>query len=196
MTLLRVVTGDAGPVLRTQRTYLRAPIMSDHAAWAELRAASRDFLKPWEPTWADDDLTRAAFRRRIKRYQRETREDTGYPFFLFRATDGQIIGGATLSNIRRGVSQCCSLGYWMGAEHAGHGYMTEAVRALIPFVFNELRLHRLEAASMPHNARSIALLESAGFVREGMARRYLLIDGRWQDHILFGMVADDAGRPR
>lgn len=190
MTLLRVVVGDTGPVLRGERVILRHPAMSDHAAWAELRAESRAFLTPWEPTWPVDDLTRAAFRRRIKRYHRDLREDAGVAFFVFR-DDHELIGGLTLSGIRRGVTQSCSLGYWMGARHAGRGYMSEAVRVVIPYVFDDLRLHRLEAASMPSNTRSVRLLEKAGFTREGFARRYLLINGQWQDHLLFALLADD-----
>ncbi|HUG60296.1 MAG TPA: GNAT family N-acetyltransferase, partial [Methylomirabilota bacterium] len=185
MTLLRVVVGDTGPVLRGARVVLRLPTMADHAAWAEIRADSREFLRPWEPSWPSDDLTRAAFRRRIKRYHRDVREDTGAPFFVYRASDDRLIGGLTLTAIRRGVAQACSLGYWMGVHYASQGYMSDAVRTVIPHVFGEMRLHRLEAASMPTNTRSISLLENAGFTREGFARRYLLIDGKWQDHVLF-----------
>jgi ribosomal-protein-alanine N-acetyltransferase len=191
MTLLRVVVGDTGPVLRGERVVLRYPSMADFPAWAELRSESRDFLKPWEPSWPVDDLTRAAFRRRVKRYQRDVREDSGAPFFVFRAADDRLLGGLTLTAIRRGVSQSCSLGYWMGERHAGKGFMSDAVRTILVHAYDDLRLHRVEAASMPGNTRSIALLEKVGFTREGFARRYLLIDGRWQDHILYAMLADD-----
>lgn len=192
MALFRAVTGDPGPVLTGRRLTLRVPQTSDWFAWASLREESRRFLAPWEPTWPVDDLTRAAFKRRVKRYHREVRDDVGLPLFLFRIEDEQILGGLTLSNIRRGVTQSCSLGYWMGERFAGHGYMSEAVRLVIPHVFGTMKLHRLEAATMPNNARSIRLLEKAGFGREGFARQYLLIDGRWQDHILFALIAADA----
>jgi ribosomal-protein-alanine N-acetyltransferase len=165
--------------------------MADYSNWAEIRDESRGFLRPWEPTWPIDDLTRPAFRRRIKRYQREMQEDAGYPFFVFRNDNDRLIGGVTLSHVRRGVTQSCALGYWMGERYAGQGFMSEAVGAVIPFVFDNLKLHRLEAASMPANTRSIRLLENVGFTREGFARRYLLIDGRWQDHVLFAMLGDD-----
>jgi ribosomal-protein-alanine N-acetyltransferase len=190
MTLLRVVVGDTGPLLRGERVTLRHPAMTDYQAWSDLRSASRAFLTPWEPSWPADDLTRSAYKRRIKRYQRDLREDLGAAFFVFRG-DADLIGGLTLSGIRRGVTQSCSLGYWMGARFAGQGYMSDAVRTVIPFVFDELRLHRLEAASMPSNTRSVTLLEKVGFSREGFARRYLLINGQWQDHLLFAMLADD-----
>jgi ribosomal-protein-alanine N-acetyltransferase len=96
----------------------------------------------------------------------------------------------TLANIRRGVAQAGSLGYWMGRPFARCGYMTAAVRAVIPFAFATLRLHRLEAACIPTNVGSIRLLENTGFVREGYARDYLCINGIWQDHLLYGRLKD------
>jgi ribosomal-protein-alanine N-acetyltransferase len=172
--------------------FLRPPLAQDYAPWAALRAESRDFLQPWEPLWARDELTRGAFRRRLRRYAREQREDRAYPFFLFRESDGQLLGGATLSNVRRGVAMACTLGYWMGAPHAGKGYMSAAVSLLLPFAFGELRLNRVEAACLPTNSASRRLLENAGFEREGYARRYLRIAGEWQDHVLYARVAGDA----
>jgi [ribosomal protein S5]-alanine N-acetyltransferase len=171
---------------------LRTPQMTDYSAWATLRELSRDFLTPWEPTWPADDLTRSAFRRRIKRYSEDLRADLGYAFLIFRKSDDELIGGLTLANIRRGVAQSASLGYWMGQPHARHGYMTAAVRAVIPFAFTTLRLHRLEAACIPTNIGSIRLLENTGFVREGYAREYLCINGVWQDHLLYARLQDSA----
>ena len=192
MEFLRsVVPFQPAPMIATERVVLRAPSMTDYNAWSELRGASRDFLKPWEPLWPIDDLSKPAFRRRLRRNQREINEATGYPFLVFRTEDVALVGGLTLSHVVRGVTQSCSLGYWMGQPFAGRGLMTAAVKAVIPFVFDTLKLHRLEAACLPHNAASIRLLEKAGFTREGYARRYLNIDGRWQDHLLFAIVADD-----
>ncbi len=119
------------------------------------------------------------------------RADQGYPFFLFRNDGHVLLGGLTLTNIRRGVAQAGSLGYWIGAPFAHRGYMTAAVRALIPFVFDALKLHRLEAACIPRNSASIGLLEKTGFQREGMARDYLCINGIWQDHLLYARLKDD-----
>lgn len=169
--------------------------MGDYPAWAALREDSRAFLTPWEPTWPLNDLTKPAFRRRIRRYLQDIREDNAYPFFIFRSDNDSFIGGVTLSNIRRGVTQSASLGYWVGAQHARQGLMTAAVTALAPFVFDQLGLHRLEAACLPSNAASIRLLEKVGFTREGFARRYLRINGIWQDHLLYAMLSDDPRRP-
>lgn len=169
---------------------LRAPRMDDFEAWATLRERSRAFLSPWEPTWPADDLTRAAFRRRLRRYVRDIRADTAYPFFIFETAGNTLVGGATLSNIRRGVSQSASLGYWMGAPYARRGLMTQAVRTIAAYAFTTLRLHRVEAACVPTNIASIRLLEKTGFRREGLARAYLCINGAWSDHILFARLAD------
>lgn len=192
MEFLRtVVPFQPSPMIATETVILRSPTMADYPAWSDLRQQSRAFLTPWEPLWPADDLSRPAYRRRLRRYQRELQDATGYPFFVFRTQDLALVGGLTLSHVVRGVTQSCSLGYWMGEAYAGQGLMTAAVKAIIPFVFDTLRLHRLEAACLPHNAASIRLLEKAGFTREGYARRYLCIDGQWQDHILHAIVSDD-----
>ncbi len=193
MAFLRSVNPvESGPVIHAEGIYLRTPQMPDFAAWSSLRAVSREFLTPWEPTWPGDDLTRSSFRRRIRRYIRDIREDQAYPFFIFNAIDHSLLGGLTLSNIRRGVAQACSLGYWIGFPYARHGYMSRAVSAAVPFVFETLNLHRLEAACLPNNQASIGLLRKCGFTEEGYARRYLRINGVWQDHLLFAILAEDA----
>ncbi|XSG80997.1 MAG: GNAT family N-acetyltransferase [Methyloligella sp. ZOD6] len=170
---------------------LRTPQMADYPAWAELRAASKDFLTPWEPLWLEDELGRASYRRRVRHYLRDLREDVGYAFFVFTADGNELLGGVTLCNVRRGITQACTLGYWIGAPHARKGYMTAAVRAVIPFVFDSLELHRLEAACLPHNLASKRLLERTGFRREGFARGYLRINGAWQDHLLYALLDTD-----
>ena len=192
MAFLRSVGSlENGPSIDGEGIYLRTPVAADFKEWAQLRAESRSFLTPWEPLWPNDDLTRTAFRRRLRRYQREIRDDQGYPFFMFRAGDDVLVGGLTLTHVRRGVSQSCMLGYWMGASHADRGYMTNGVRAILPFIFETLKLHRVEAACLPHNVASIKLLEKVGFTREGHARNYLCINGQWQDHLLYARVFED-----
>lgn len=171
---------------------LRAPAASDYIEWAELRAKSRSHLVPWEPAWPRDDLSRAMFRRRLKAYARDVRDDIAYSFFLFgSAGSAPLMGGLTLSNVRRGASQTATLGYWMGAPYVGQGYMKTAVQMIMPFAFRHLQLHRLEAATMISNAPSIGVLEATGFVREGRVRSYLKINGQWEDHFLFARLATD-----
>lgn len=171
--------------------FLRMPQADDFAAWAELRSSSRAFLEPWEPAWPADDLTRPAWRRRLRRYTREAREDRAYPFFLFDDTTRALVGGITVANVRRGVAQAGSLGYWMGKRFAGQGYMTRGIAAVLPFLFHGLRLHRIEAACLPHNHASLRILEKNGFTREGYARKYLCINGTWQDHLTFALLAGE-----
>jgi len=182
---------DPGHSIDAGAVTLRLPVMDDYAQWAAVRGASRDFLRPWEPTWPADDLTRASFRYRIKRYLRDMREDSGYAFFIFQASDRRLVGGLTLSNVRRGVAQTASLGYWIGKDFARKGLMSAAVGAIVPFAFNVLKLQRIEAACLPTNTASLALLRRSGFTEEGHARNYLKINGRWQDHVLFAIIADD-----
>jgi ribosomal-protein-alanine N-acetyltransferase len=179
------------PLLRGEGLYLRPATPADFSPWARLRSASRAFLERWEPTWPDDDLTQAAFRRRLRRQDEDIARDEAYGFLIFEPTSDQLLGGITLGGIRRGVSQSGTLGYWMGAPHAGKGHMTRAVAATVEFAFSKLRLHRVEAACIPDNAPSIALLERNGFQREGYARSYLKIDGAWRDHVLFALVESD-----
>ena len=182
---------DTRPLIRAQDLVLRFPQSSDYADWARLRGQSRSHLEPWEPQWADDELTKSAFKMRLRHYERELREQAGYAFFVCRSADEQLIGGLTLTNVRRGVTQSCAIGYWVGQPYAGRGYMTRAVWAVAGFAFDGLRLHRVEAACLPSNAASIRVLEKAGFQREGLARRYLKINGAWQDHLLFARLSDD-----
>ncbi|MCG8690942.1 MAG: GNAT family N-acetyltransferase [Minwuiales bacterium] len=180
-----------GPVLDSTRIYLRPPQLSDWTNWARLRAESRDFLTPWEPTWPADALSRSAFRRRMKRYAQDARDDAGYAFFLFDREAGNLLGGITLSNLRRGVTQACATGYWVGKPYARCGYMHEALCAMIPWVFGELGMHRLEAACLPQNQPSQDLLRKCGFTEEGYAREYLCINGAWRDHLLFALLKSD-----
>jgi len=196
MSLLRAFSGNEVRALAHGGVSLRPPEADDYEEWAALRAASREFLKPWEPTWPADDLSRPAFRRRLRRYADERRADHAFSFFVVSAESGTMLGGVTLSNIRRGVAQTATLGYWMGKPHAGKGHMTAAVRALIPFAFGELRIRRVEAACLPGNAASVSLLEKVGFRQEGYAREYLCIDGAWQDHLLFALVRGEGWSER
>jgi len=196
MSLFRRFVADANPlVIEARHLMLRPPVLGDYEAWAALRAESRAFLEPWEPLWGRDDLERSAFRRRLRRYQDEMERDEAYPFLVFRKADGVLLGGLNLTNIRRGAADMVSLGYWMGRPHATQGHMSLAVAAAARAAFSDLRLRRIEAACLPENHASIRLLEKIGFQREGLARDYLAIAGRYRDHLLFALLkADFAAR--
>jgi ribosomal-protein-alanine N-acetyltransferase len=185
--------GAVPPAFRLtgQRTLLRAPERRDWRPWAELRSESRPFLTPWEPTWSPDALTRGAFNRRLARYATDWRNDQGYSFLLFRLEDDALLGGIGLTNVRRGVAESASFGYWIGERHARQGHMSEGLQLAISFAFQRIRLHRAEAACLPHNDASRRLLAKSGFREEGYARAYLCIDGSWQDHVLYALLRDD-----
>lgn len=181
---------DSTPSIRSEGLLLRAPRMDDYVDWAQLRQESRSFLAPWEPVWPVDDLTRQSFRRRMKRYHDDMIADLAYTLFIFEPTTGSLMGGMTLGNVRRGVSQSATLGYWMGQPFAGRGIMTKAVRVMKVFAFEKLGLRRIEAGCIPSNIASIRVLEANGFEREGYAREYLCIAGLWQDHFLYACLND------
>ena len=160
-----------------QRTYLRAPTMEDWAEWAELRARSRAFLTPWEPTWPDDSLARDHYRRRLRQQVREWRAGEAYGLFIFLNDRRRLVGGINLSNVRRGVAQTASVGYWMGQPFAGQGLMTDALRAILPFVFDELRLdpyYRFTAARFPEFAPHLDRL-----IADCRNRAVSLVHGDW-----------------
>lgn len=170
---------------------LRPPRPADYADWASLRAVSRAHLVPFEPRWADDELSRPAFRDRLRRYQLDARNGTSFAFFVMSGDGGKLLGGITLANIRRGAAQAASVGYWIGAPVTRQGFASAALGEAVRFAFEDLRLNRVEAACLPHNDASLRTLARNGFAREGLARRYLRIDGTWQDHVLLGLCRDD-----
>ena len=196
MALLDWITPESGLRLDGGAVILRAPRARDFEAWSSLRLSSQAYLKPWEPLWPADDLERVAFRRRLATYAREMDAGTAYPFFIFDSLSERLTGAITLSNIRRGVAQTASVGYWTGQPFAGQGRMTAALRTLSDFSFRGLGLHRLEAACVPDNEASRRVLLKTGFTHEGTARAYLKINGVWRDHLLFGMISDSASGQR
>ncbi|MGR3501682.1 GNAT family N-acetyltransferase [Pseudaestuariivita sp.] len=177
--------------IETERLTLRPPQHSDFRHWVALRASSVDFLSRWEPTWAKDHLTRKAFTNRVYWSARAIAQGTAVPMFLERREDGELLGAITLDNIRRGPSQSGTLGYWIGLPHARQGYMREAIAAMVHHAFDIMDLSRLEAACLPENEASRALLEASGFKYEGVAQSYLQIDGRWRTHVLYASLRGD-----
>jgi len=175
----------------TDRMILRPPAHGDFRAWTTARRESRAFLSPWEPTWAEDHLTRKAFTNRVYWAQRSISNGSALPLFLIRRHDETLLGAITLDNIRRGPAQAGTLGYWIGQEYARQGFMREALVALTHYAFAELNLSRLEAACLPENEASRGVLETSGFKYEGVAQSYLQINGRWRNHVLYANLRHD-----
>ena len=177
--------------LETERLTLRPPAHHDFRAWTALRRDSSAFLQPWEPTWAEDHLSRKSFTNRVYWSQRSVQQGTALPLFLIRREDESLVGAITLDNIRRGPAQAGTTGYWIGQPFARQGYMREAIVALVHHAFTVLDLSRIEAGCLPENTASRRLLESCGYKYEGVAQSYLQIAGRWRNHVLYANLRSD-----
>jgi len=177
--------------IETERLTLRPPAHSDFRTWASLRAESADFLKPWEPTWAPDHLTRKAFTNRVYWAQRSIAGGTALPLFLIRRDDSALVGAITLDHIKRGPAQSGITGYWTGEPYARQGYMREAIKAVVHHAFTVMDLSRIEAGCLPENKPSQRLLEQCGYKYEGVAQSYLQINGRWRNHVLYANLRHD-----
>lgn len=177
--------------IETERLTLRTPQHSDFRDWTSLRVRSREFLTKWEPTWAEDHLSRKSFTNRVYWAQRSVAGGTALPLFLIRREDQMLVGAITLDNIRRGPAQSGTLGYWTGEQFARQGYMREAIHAIVHHAFVRLDLSRIEAACLPENVASRGLLEKSMFKYEGVAQSYLQIDGRWRTHVLYAALRSD-----
>ena len=171
------------------RVELRSPTPADRDEFLGAMRASRKLHRPW----LQSPITREAYDRLLVRVQDERYD----PLLVCLRAGGAIVGYINVSEIVRGNFQSAYLGYGAVAAYAGHGYMSEGLELVLDRAFTDLRLHRLEANIQPGNAASIALVERAGFVREGFAERYLKIGGRWRDHEHWAIRAEQSrGRNR
>ena len=177
--------------LTGERVFLRPPKRRDALKWQKLRMSSKSFLVPWEPSWDASSCSRRAYLRYLKNSNYLANMDRAYSFLIFKTDDKTLLGGINIGNVRRGVSQSASLGYWIGEKYSRNGYMKEALKLLIPSLFVDLRLNRIEAATLEENIASKNLLKKIGFKKEGVLRKYLKINGTWRDHILYGLLEND-----
>lgn len=168
--------------------FLREPRKDDYQSWRDVRVRNYAHLQPFEPTWSDDTLEETAFRNMVRNVRFASDRKQAYSFFLISCSDQAVMGAINITNIRRRVSQMATIGYWIGSEYGRAGRMKKAVARIVRFGFEDLTLHRIEAACIPENAASAAILLGCGFEEEGYAKAYLKIDGEWYDHRLFGIV--------
>ena len=174
--------------LEGKRVYLRSPEYRDWEKWSDTRRENMSHLKPWEPTWPSNDLERNSFLRRIKVYEKLINNDEAYPFLIFDMKTEELIGELNINNVQRGVLQSCSIGYWISKDKIGLGFMSESINLIKNFIFNELNLHRIEAACLESNVSSLNVLKNNDFHFEGIARKYLKINGKWQDHLIYSYL--------
>lgn len=162
---------------------LRPARPADAEAVAALYRAEREFLAPFEPVRSGSFFTEAGQRRLLERTAELRAVGAGERFLIL--SNGGIAGILSVSNIIRDCFQSATLGYFVALSHNGRGVATEAVRLAVEWAFEDVALHRLEAGTLPDNVASQRVLEKNGFRRIGLARDYLMIAGRWSDHVLF-----------
>jgi ribosomal-protein-alanine N-acetyltransferase len=176
-------------VLNTERLIVRTAEHADAPAILRYITENRDFLTPWEPARSPDYYTLAFHQDLIRRETLERDRGVGVRLYLWERTEPSVIVGMiNLANFVRGVGQFCTVGYALAEAAQGKGYMSEALTAVVGFSFDELRLHRVQANYIPRNERSGHVLRRCGFVVEGYARDYLMINGTWEDHILTALT--------
>ncbi len=185
-----MIFGKPELTLKTKKVELRAPHYRDFDQWRSIREESKTFLEPWEPKRGSEFFKRNAFYNRVRWARKSSKAGKAYQFFIFDKFE-TLLGSITVENIRKGPSNAATLGYWLGKKHTGKGFMREAILAIIDFSFNKLHISRLEAATLPENKPSRGLLEKVGFKYEGVGQSYLQINGRWRNHVLYGLLKND-----
>jgi [ribosomal protein S5]-alanine N-acetyltransferase len=188
----------SGLRLYGKRLMLRPLTPGDFAQWTEVRVRNEDWLVPWEPQRSprlpDPTRSRDAFSARCAGRDRERQAGTAYGFGVF--VGAAFVGEVNLNNVIRGAMQSATVGYWIDRDHAGHGYIAESVVMAARFAFEEVRLHRLEICIVPRNTNSRRVMEKLRIREEGVAERYLEINGVWEDHVRYGFTAEEWHRRR
>ena len=176
-------------MIETERLWLRQAEDADIPELIRYYDENEEHLSPWEPARVPGFNTVEFWRDQVRARRADYDAGLGARFFIFpKAEAPRVAGNVSLSQVQRFPAHFCNLGYGLAAWAEGRGYMTEAVQAAVGFAFDTLRLHRIHANYMPHNRRSAAVLRRCGFLVEGYARDYLLINGRWEDHILTALT--------
>jgi [ribosomal protein S5]-alanine N-acetyltransferase len=171
--------------IETPRLTIRLPQIADVPEVIRYYHQNRAHLQPFSPAFAPDFLEAATWLEQVSVRAREFEAGDSFRAFLFeRESPARVIGNINLTQVQRGAFHSCALGYNLAATEQGKGYMTEAVRGAVVFAFGVWKLHRVAASYMPRNHRSAAVLQRCGFEVEGHATAYLLINGRWEDHVL------------
>ena len=182
-------------MIETPRLVIRLAKVADVPEVIRYYSENREHLQPFSPTFTADFLAEATWRAQVSNRAQELDAGAGFRAFLFAGANARrIVGNLNLTQVHRGAFQSCVLGYNLAADEQGKGYMTEAVRAAVAFAFETWGLHRVAANYMPRNTRSAAVLERCGFKVEGHAPAYLMIDGRWEDHVLTA-ITNPSWRP-
>ena len=175
-----------------ERLIIRPPRRRDWKAWGKLRISSYEFLIKWEPYWDLDKCNRSTYMRQLRLQRTRAAYDQAYSFLCFRKSDKSLLGGINVSNIERGVMQTGNIGYWLGKDFTSKGYMYESIYTLLPYIFDQIKLNRVQAYTLEENKSSRKLLESLNFKKEGILRNSMKINNVWRDHILYSRLKNDA----
>ena len=176
------------PYILTKRLLLRLANQEDVPLIIKYYTDNQAYLTPFYPVWSESFFTEAYWHNEVERAINEFIQEQSLRLLIFSQTESTIIGTINFGTFIKSAAQFCTVGYSLAEKEQGKGYMTEALQASIDYVFNELKMHRIMANYMPHNQSSGNLLKRLGFVVEGYARDYLLINGEWQDHILTSLI--------
>jgi [ribosomal protein S5]-alanine N-acetyltransferase len=178
-------------IATTDQIHLRFATIEDAPVFLTFYNEVRTFAAEFEPARSAEFYTLAGQRNNLENALSQMVQDKAYPFCICLNSTGEIVGRINLNNVVRGFFQSCNVGYIVHQKYNGRGFATTALRLLINYAFTELNLHRLEAGTLPHNYASQRVLEKAGFRREGYAKNYLFINGKWQDHLIFAKTVED-----
>jgi len=181
---------------KTQEIFIRQLEFSDAEDLLKLEVENRDFFQLYAPLKDEKFYTIAGQVERIEKWVLSAEQDSVYSFGIFLTDSKQLIGNVTLSEVARGNYQSCWIGYYLDRKQNGKGYMTKAVKLVVDYGFNELKLHRIEAGVMPHNIRSIKVLEKAGFHKEGIAIENVKINGKWENHQTLAIINNEKYKPK
>jgi [ribosomal protein S5]-alanine N-acetyltransferase len=177
------------PLITCDRVFARMASNKDIPSILDYFIENETYLTPYYPSWQDDFFTQEYWQLQVEINYQEFINDRSLRLFIFPKTNPyEIIGTINFSNFVRGAAQYCILGYSLAENQQGKGYMSEALQGAVIYMFRELKMHRIMANYMPHNRRSGNVLRKLGFVVEGYARDYLMINGKWEDHILTSLV--------
>ena len=177
--------------IESDRIIIRHPRRRDWKYWVNLRKESYEYLYKWEPYWNIEHCNRSNYMKQLRLYRSKAAYDQAYSFLCFKKDSKELIGGINISNVQRSVMQTCNIGYWLGEPYIKKGYMEESMRSIIPYIFMNLKINRIQAFTLINNTSSRNLLEKLNFKYEGVLRKVMKINNVWEDHMLYALLNTD-----
>jgi ribosomal-protein-alanine N-acetyltransferase len=176
--------------IESERLFLSLPVIDSEAQIVRFYQDNEEHLSPWDPKKPEGFFTESYWKLKVEQAHQEFEDQESLRLNIYHSDSKELIGMCNFTSFERGPFQCCRLGYKISKSYEGKGYMFEALEVAIKYIFDDLNFHRIEANYIPENIRSGNLLKRLGFEENGLAKNYLLIDGKWQDHILTSKTND------